>query len=366
MNKPVVSKSSETISAIILAAGKGTRMKSMHPKVLHKVMGRTMIEWVMDIATQAGAADITLVLSQDTGLFDCLLTEHPQTRIAIQKNQQGTGDAVASAAAAYLGAKTPSWAQSELVSGKPSKADWVLICAGDTPAMKPETIGDFIEASLLSKKRLAILGMNVSEPKGYGRILKTPDGGLAGVVEERDADTATKAITICNSGVIFANVNWLFSLLEEISPNNSQKEYYLTDIFALAVKRGESAFVFETNAASEFAGVNDRAQLAAIEATMVARRNAELMASGVTICLPHTVYVEADVSVEPDTKINAGVFLKGRTRIARNCEIGPQVVLDEAILGAGVKVGSHSVIIRSTVSAGQTVMPQTVIIDKQI
>ena len=366
MIEPVVSKTNQTISALILAAGKGTRMKSTHPKALHTVMGRTMIEWVMDIVKQAGAADITLVLSQDTGVFDFLLKTHPQTRIAVQKKQQGTGDAVAAAAAAYLGAKTPSWAGSELVSGKSTQADWVLICAGDTPAMNPETIREFMEASLASNKRLAILGMNVAEPKGYGRIIKTPDGGLAGVIEERDADAATKNITICNSGVIFANVSWLFELLEGISPNNSQKEFYLTDIFGLAVKRGEPAFVFETNAASEFAGVNDRAQLAAIEATMVARRSRELMAGGVTICLPNTVYVEADVTVESDSKIESGVVLKGKTRIARNCEIGPQVVLEDAVLGVGVKVGAHAVIIRSTVAAGQSVMPQSVIIDKEI
>jgi bifunctional UDP-N-acetylglucosamine pyrophosphorylase/glucosamine-1-phosphate N-acetyltransferase len=366
MTEPFVSKTSHTISALILAAGKGTRMKSPQPKVLHPVMGRPMIEWVMDVAKKAGATEMTLVLSQDSGLFDSLIKNHPQIRIAVQKKQQGTGDAVAAAAAAYLSAKTPSWAQSELVSGKSSKADWVLICAGDTPAMNPDTIREFIDASLASRKRLAILGMNVPEPKGYGRIIKTADGGLLGVTEERDADIATKKITICNSGVIFANVSWLFELLEGISPNNSQKEYYLTDIFGLAVKRGEPAFIFETNAASEFAGVNDRAQLAAIESTMMTRRRVEIMAGGVSISLPNTVYIDYDVTVEPNSKIDSGAVLKGKTRIARDCGIGPQVVLEDAVLGAGVQVGAHAVIIRSSVSAGQSVMPQAVIVDKEI
>ncbi len=355
---------SHTISAVILAAGRGTRMKSTLPKVLHPVMGRSMVEWVIDAAKKAGATDTTLVLSSETKPFASVVAEHPDTKIAVQKSQRGTGDAVASAAMAYKNAKTPSWASSELVSGTPSDADWLLICAGDTPAINAQTIRQFIQETISSGRKLGVLGMIVPEPKGYGRLVKTSDGGLSHIVEERDADAAMKKITLCNSGVIFAKTSWIFELLEGISPNNSQMEYYLTDIFAGAVTRGEAAYVFETSAASEFQGVNDRIQLEAVERAMMRQRLEGLMSHGVTIHLPHTVFIEADVVIEPDARIYPGAYLKGKTKISRNCVIGPQVVLEDAALGAGVIVGAHAVVMRSSVSAGSKIPPQAVCSDQ--
>lgn len=355
---------SHTISAVILAAGKGTRMKSTLPKVLHPVMGRSMLEWVIDAAKKAGATDTTLVLSSETKPFAAIVAAHPDTKIALQKSQRGTGDAVASAAKAYKKAKLPSWATSELVSGSPSDADWVLICAGDTPAINAQTIRQFIQETIASGRRLGVLGMIVPEPKGYGRLIKTSDGGLSHIVEERDADAATKKITLCNSGVIFAKTGWLFELLEGLSPTNSQNEYYLTDIFAAAAKCAEPAFVFESFAANEFQGVNDRIQLDAVERAMMHQRLEGLMSHGVTIHLLNTVFIEADVHIEPDARIYPGAYLKGKTKISRNCVIGPQVVLEDAVLGTGVVVGAHAVIIRSSVSAGSNVPPQAVVADQ--
>ncbi len=354
------------IAALILAAGKGTRMKSARPKVLHPVMGRPMVDWVIETVKKAGATDITLVLSKETKPFEDFVARHFDLRVAVQNHQRGTGDAVASAASAFAGAKTPQWAETELFTGTPSPANWVLICAGDTPAMNPQTIRDFIQASLDSRKRLAVLGMNVSDPKGYGRLVRGHDGGLLKIVEERDADAATKAIKVCNTGVIFARVDWLFELLEQVAPTNAQNEYYLTDIFAAAVVKGESAFVFETSAAVEFAGVNDRSQLDMIERSMLRRRMQELMSHGVTIHLPDTVYIEADVVVEADTRIFPGACLKGKTRISRNCMIGPGVVLMDAVVGAGCELEAHAVLTRTKVAAGVHVAAQSTYADAEL
>lgn len=354
------------ISALILAAGKGTRMKSTLPKVLHPVMGRSMVEWVMDVVKKAGATDTTLVLSPDTKPFEGLLEKLGNCRMVVQKTQRGTGDAVASAAKAYVKAKAPSWSAGDLLAGSPSPSDWILICAGDTPAMNPQTVRDFIQQTIASNKRLGVLGMIVDEPRGYGRLVKGTDGGLSKIVEERDADSATKKIKLCNSGVIFAKVDWLFELLEGLAPNNSQNEYYLTDVFSASLHRGESAFIFETTAASEFAGVNDRAQLDAIERVMMKARIEALMSQGVTVHLPDTVFIEADVIIESDTRIYPGACLRGKSRISRNCVIGPQVVLDDAVLGAGVDVGAHAVLIRTRVSAGEAIAPQSVFADKEL
>lgn len=366
MTESSSNNASPTISALILAAGKGTRMKSTLPKVLHPVMGRSMVEWVIDVVKRAGATDITLVLSTETKPFESLLKKISGTRIVVQKTQRGTGDAVASAADAYSKAKAPSWSAGEMIAGSPTNSDWILICAGDTPAMNPLTIRDFIEKTLSSKKRLGVLGMVVPEPQGYGRLVKASDGGLAKIVEQRDADADTRALKLCNSGVIFAKTAWLFDLLDGISPSNSQNEYYLTDVFSAAYHQGESAFVFETDAAGEFAGVNDRTQLDAIERSMLKARIESLMSQGVTVHLPETVFVEADVVIESDTRIYPGAYLKGKTRISRNCVLGPQVVLEDAVLGAGVNVGAHAVILRTMVSAGEIIQPQSVIADKEI
>lgn len=357
---------SHTISALILAAGKGTRMKSTLPKVLHPVMGRSMIEWVIDAAKKAGATDTTLVLSLDNRPFAGIINQHPDTKLTVQKTQRGTGDAVASAAKAYKKAKSPSWSDGELIAGSPSDADWILVCAGDTPAIHPQTIRNFIQSVIDSGRDLGVLGMIVPDPKGYGRLVKTSDGGLQKIIEERDADAATKKINLCNSGVIFARTDRLFGLLEGLSPTNSQSEYYLTDIFGAAASQGKAAHVFETAAAAEFQGVNDRAQLAAVEAVMLKQKLESLMSHGVTIHLPDTVFIEADVVIEPDVVIHPGAYLKGKTKISRNCVIGPQVVLEDSQLGAGVNVGAHAVLTRCSVSAGSNIPPQSAHADRNM
>lgn len=366
MTQSKSSPARHTISALILAAGKGTRMKSAVPKVLHPVMGRPMLQWVIDVVRKAGATDVTVVLSSETKVFDDLLNPLPDVRVALQSAQRGTGDAVAAAASAYSHAVMPGWSSSRLLRGQSSQAEWVLICAGDTPGINAQTIRDFIASSLRAQRKLAVLGMNVNDPRGYGRVVTDANGGVTRIIEERDADTEIKKIKLCNSGVIFAEVAWLFKLLDGLAPNNSQNEYYLTDVFSASAALGHPAFAFQTDSETEFAGVNDRMQLEKIERTMMRRKIQELMAHGVTFHLPDTTYIEDDVVIEPDARIYAGACLRGKTHIARHCVIGHGAYVENSQLGAGVNVGAHAVLIDSCVSSGETISPQAVYSNLQV
>jgi bifunctional UDP-N-acetylglucosamine pyrophosphorylase / glucosamine-1-phosphate N-acetyltransferase len=354
------SPESQLISALILAAGKGTRMKSTTPKVLHHVMGQPMIEWVMEVVKCAGATDVTVVLSSEVKAFDRLLSEHKDLRVAIQSTQRGTGDAVAAAAKAYNGIVPPAWSISQLSRGEPSDAKWILICAGDTPAMNPQTIRDFISTSLKAHRKLSVLGMNVQDPKGYGRVVMTQDQFVSQIVEERDATAELREIKLCNTGIIFAEVHWLFKLLQDLTPNNAQSEYYLTDIFTASAQLGEPAFVFQTDAQDEFAGVNDRMQLEQLERAMIARKIKEFMAHGVTFHLPETIYLESHVIIEPDAKIYPGACLIGKSHVSRGCVVGAGAYIENSVLGAGVNVGPHAVLIDCRISAGESISPQAV------
>ncbi|MCX6123368.1 MAG: NTP transferase domain-containing protein, partial [Proteobacteria bacterium] len=269
--------------AVILAAGKGTRMKSSLPKVLHPLMGKPVLSWVIAAVKDAGVSEIALVLGSDTTRFQQLLKENPGVRVAVQKGQKGTGDAVASASGAFIGVTTPSYAEGELRVGSPIKAEWLLVVTGDTPAISAKTLKEFIASTLHSGKRLGVLGMEMPDPRGYGRLIKGPSGGLTKIVEERDADSETRKIQLCNSGIMMAKASWLFELLGQVAPHNSQNEYYLTDIFLLAANSQAPAHIFETKSDHEFAGINDRMQLEALEEWMLERRRRDMMSSGVTL-----------------------------------------------------------------------------------
>lgn len=350
---------SEQISAIVLAAGKGTRMKSTLPKVLHPIAGRPMVAWALKAVRDAGMKEITLVLGPDTNRFETFLRKNSNVRVAIQHQQLGTGDAVASAATAFCDASVPSYTKGELRSGEKIQSDWVMVVTGDTPAVRAATLKSFADQVLKSGKSLGVLGMNASEPRGYGRLLRDGKGGLTRIVEERDADSETKKITLCNSGIIMARTKRLFELLGSLVPNNSQNEYYLTDIFGLAAKGGEAAFVFDQGEAHEFAGVNDRVQLEAMERWMLEQRYQDLMRAGVTLHRPETIYIEANVELEQDVEIFPGVSLLGSSKISRGVYLGPGSVLTNINVGAGSNIGANCVLSDLNVMAGSHVPPGT-------
>lgn len=346
---------SAQISTIVLAAGKGTRMKSTQPKVLHAIAGRPMISWVLKAVRDAGLKNISLVLSPETERFESFLRNNPELSVAIQHHQRGTGDAVASAAASFEDVVMPSYSKGELRYGSKWTSEWSLVVTGDTPAIQCSTLKSFTEQVIKSGKTIGVLGMNTLDPRGYGRLVRDSKGGLVRIVEERDTDAETKKITLCNSGIIMAKTRRLFELLGNISPNNSQNEYYLTDIFAVAARGGETGFVFDQGEAQEFAGVNDRLQLGAMEQWMLAQRYQDLMRAGVTLHRPETIYIEANVEIEQDVEIFPGASLLGTTKVSRGVRVGPGTVLTDALIGAGSVIGANSALTHLKVMAGSQV-----------
>ncbi len=246
-------------------------MKSDLPKVLHHVAGRPMLGHVFETLKEIGITKVAVVLGENYPQFFSLFDEYPSFNICVQKAQNGTGDAVASAAPSFIGIHAPSFAACELVKGEPFKARYVLICYGDVPALTKDIIRLFVQASLDQRTSLAVLGMDIPNPKGYGRILTCCDCEVVGIVEDKDATPEQKKITICNSGIVFAETEFLFEMLSGLTTNNSQKEYYLTDCFELAKKRGKRAFVHVTRDWQSLSGINDREQLAAVERMMIER-----------------------------------------------------------------------------------------------
>lgn len=262
----------EKICGIILAAGKGTRMKSNRPKVLHEVLGKPMINWVFDTLNQCGIEQICTVLSEDLHGFEDFLEKHKNINVAIQTNRMGTGDAVASAAYGFAGVKIPPYAQGRLLQGQKFDCDGVLICAGDVPAITANAISEFIEASLAKKAKISVLGMEVPHPTGYGRLVLKDQNTLDQIVEEKDATDEIRRVTLCNSGVIYVETLTLFELLSQLTNKNNSNEYYLTDCFKLARDNNIPAYVHTVNEYRNFAGVNTQDQLKELEEWMSSRK----------------------------------------------------------------------------------------------
>jgi bifunctional UDP-N-acetylglucosamine pyrophosphorylase/glucosamine-1-phosphate N-acetyltransferase len=203
--------------------------------------------------------------------------------------------------------------------------------------------------------------MRVADPTGYGRILTGADGNFAAIVEERDASPDQRKINRCNSGVIFAKAASLFGLLDELRPNNSQGEYYLTDCLGLAVQKNLKVVTHECDDWQDFLGVNDRSQLAAVEKILVRRMIDSLMKSGVTFHNPESCHIEADCKVGVDSEIGSGVCLEGRTVIGRGCKVGSNVTLDDVELGDGAVIGAGSVVRNYVVNPGENIPPLSMI-----
>lgn len=337
------SQNDATLAAIVLAAGKGTRMKSELPKVLHKICGLPMVGHVIRTLDDAGINEKCIVVGGDVDLLQNALREFGDLTYTLQRDRLGTGEAVACAGFGLEGVTPPSFASGSLLSGPKLSAKYVLICAGDTPAMDSAVIADFVKTCVDSKAKLAVLGMNHPEPKGYGRLITDAKQQLLRIVEEKDANEQEKQVKLCNSGVIFGETKHLFSLLNSLTQANAQKEYYLTDCFALSLERGAPALVWSTEDFGSFDGVNDRVQLAKLEERMTAKIRQRWMTEGVTFEFASSSYIEADVRIGADTRIGSHASLMGRTSLGRGCEIGSHVTLKNVKIPDGAVVPSGTV-----------------------
>lgn len=299
--------------AIVLAAGLGTRMKSSLPKVLHEVAGWPMLKHVTAALREAGVENIILVLGHQSHLVEDAMGEG--YKIAYQKEQLGTGHAVLQA----------------LPFLQEYQAGQCLVVCGDTPLLKGQTIKALREKQESSDSEAIILTAEMADPTGYGRILKK-DGRVAGIVEEKDAGTAEKAIKEINIGTYCFNIEVLNRLLPKLSPANAQGEYYLTDIISLLVEEGKCVETYLLDDPAEAMGINNRVQLAEAERQMRRRINEEHMLAGVTMIDSENTYIQAGVKIGQDTIIYPGVHLEGQTSIGKACEIGPDSrIVDSAV-----------------------------------
>ncbi|MBS4761686.1 bifunctional UDP-N-acetylglucosamine diphosphorylase/glucosamine-1-phosphate N-acetyltransferase GlmU [Carnobacteriaceae bacterium zg-ZUI252] len=310
--------------AIILAAGKGTRMKSKLYKVLHPVCGKPMVEHVVKQVELAGADKIVTVVGYGADAVKELLQDRVQ--YALQKEQLGTGHAVKQA--------KPMLANQEGVT--------IVLC-GDTPLITERTIQEAMHFHHAQNAKATILTAIADDPTGYGRVVRDENGFVVKNVEHKDANAQELAIKEINTGTYVFDNALLFEVLEEVTNNNAQGEYYLPDVIELLKNRGEIVTAYQLSDFSESLGVNDRVALAQAQNIMQKRINREHMLNGVTLVDPDNTYIESRVVIGEDTVIEPGVFLKGKTRIGKNCFVSMNSEIIDSTLEDNVSVRSSSI-----------------------
>jgi bifunctional UDP-N-acetylglucosamine pyrophosphorylase/glucosamine-1-phosphate N-acetyltransferase len=306
------------LTAVILAAGKGTRMKSKLPKVLHKVGGHPMLEHVMDAAEAAGCRDNVVVIGHGAELVRELVGS--RARIALQAEQLGTGHAVLQAADTLK-----------------DFTGTVMILCGDTPLLEAEELEKFYAEHVKSGAAATVMSAMMEDPFGYGRILRDANGDVAGIVEQKDASEEQKLIKEINTGNYCVEAPLLFEVLRTLGNNNAQGEYYLTDVLAKLRAMGKKVGGVVTADSEMIMGVNSRRQLAEAEGVMRRRVLEKLMDEGVTVMDPASTFVEKSVKIAPDTTIYPYTWLQGETVIGEDCEIGPCVRMENVKVADGCR-----------------------------
>ena len=305
--------------AVILAAGQGTRMKSKLYKVLHPVCGKAMVDHVLTQLERVGIDQIVTVVGHGADQVKQLLGD--RTTYALQAEQLGTGHAVM---------------QAEDVLGQ--KDGITLVTCGDTPLFTAETFKQLFAYHEQQGAAATVLTAHTDQPFGYGRIIRDAAGTVAKIVEQKDATPEEAAVQEINTGVYCFNNQELFAALHQLSNDNAQGEYYLTDVIGILKQAGKQVGAFQMDDFTESMGVNDRAALANATRVMQQRINTRHMQNGVTMIDPATTYIDADVQIGNDTVIEPGVVLKGKTSIGSDCVIGAHSEIRDSVIEDGVTV----------------------------
>jgi len=295
-------------TALILAAGAGTRMKSQLPKVAHKILEKPLVRWSVDAAHAAGITDVVCVVGHGREHVEPLVAD---TKVAVQEEQLGTGHAVL-VAREYC-----------------ESSDTLVVLNGDSPLITSETIAALAEVRQREQAGVVVLTMDLPDPTGYGRVVRSAAGEVKRIVEQKDCTPEQAAITECNSGFYAFDTALLFSALEQVGTDNAQGEYYLTDVLEILRKQGHKALAYKVEDATECNGVNSRAQLAQAAALAQARINAAHMDAGVTLVDPATTYIGPDVTIGNDTVIWPNTHLYGTVAIAAGSTIEPNTFISE-------------------------------------
>jgi bifunctional UDP-N-acetylglucosamine pyrophosphorylase/glucosamine-1-phosphate N-acetyltransferase len=326
-----------TRSAIVLAAGLGTRMKSKKHKVLHEVCGKPMILHILDELAKLELEQTIVVVGQARETVQQVVGDRAE--FAVQEEQKGTGHAV----------------QCAMPRLRPD-ADTVLVLYGDGPLIRAETLARMCETREAKRAAAVLLTANVPNPTGLGRILLAPDGQVERIVEEKDATPEERAIRQINSGLYAFSADDLRAALARLSPDNAQGEYYLTDTVGILRADGRPVYPLLVEDIEEIASVNDRAQLAEVERLLRRRICRRWMLEGVTILDPDHTYIGVDVEIGRDSVIYPGCVLEGRTKIGEDCVIGPNTRLVDVVVGDGAKV-EQSVVMDSEIGEGASIGP---------
>ncbi|MEG2892922.1 MAG: bifunctional UDP-N-acetylglucosamine diphosphorylase/glucosamine-1-phosphate N-acetyltransferase GlmU [Clostridium sp.] len=321
---------------LILAAGEGKRMKSKLPKVLHKVCGKSMVDYIIDAVKGANAEDTVVVVGHKADVVKGHLGDKVKT--AFQDKQLGTGHAVMCC--------------EEFLEGKDGI---VIVLAGDGPLITKETISKVFEYHMENGSAATILTANAPDPTGLGRIVRNEKGEIEKIVEHKDATDKEREITEVNSSNYCFEIKDLVSALKKINNNNAQGEYYLTDVIEILKNEGKKVLAYKTDF-KEFMAVNSRDQLATAAKAMKERILKNLMDEGVTIIDPSSTYIESEVVIGRDTIVYPGAFIEGKTTIGEDCIIGHNTRIKDSVIGNAVEVQS-SVIVDSEVRDAAKIGP---------
>ena len=327
---------------VILAAGKGTRMKSADPKVLHRAAGFSLIEHVLRAGDALRPASIVVVVGHRADRVKDALGERLGLRFALQEPQLGTGHALLQAEPHLAG-----------------KSGTVVLLSGDVPLLRPATLCAMVEAHTARGAAATVLTARVDRPQGYGRIVRdaAKRGEIAAIVEDKDATPAERGIDEINSGIYAFALEPLFAALRSIGAANAQGEYYLPDLVRIYRERGLAVETVSLDDPREILGVNSRRELADVTAILKTTRNEELMAAGVTLIDPASAWIGPDVVVGADTIIYPNVYLEGRTRVGAGCEIHACVRIVDSTIDDGVVVQNFCVISESRIRSGARIGP---------
>ena len=324
---------------VLLAAGKGTRMKSAQPKVLHPACGLPLIEHVLRAADTLDPGVTAIILGHEAEMVRARLSGRPGLSLVVQEPQLGTGHALLQAEAALAGHRGT-----------------VLVLSGDVPLLKADTLQRLARTHVERAAAATVLTATVADPAGYGRIVRE-NGQISGIVEHRDATPAQREIREINSSIYAFDLEPLFEALRTVGSENAQGEFYLPDFVRIYRGRGLGVETVMLDDPTEILGVNSRRDLSVVSAHLRDRKNGALMDAGVTIVDPATTWVEPDVTIGVDTVLHPGVYLQGRTQIGARCELQSNVRIVDGTLADDVFVNSFSVIRESRVGAGAQIGP---------
>jgi bifunctional UDP-N-acetylglucosamine pyrophosphorylase/glucosamine-1-phosphate N-acetyltransferase len=337
---PVTRSNRVSLAIVIMAAGKGTRLKSKRPKVLHAIGGRPLLGHVIAAASKiVRPEDIFVIVGHCAKEVEAAIAE-TGVRFVHQQEQLGTGHAIQCAA--------PSFAE---------EYSDILVLSGDVPLIQPETIEALRLFHVEQSAAMTILTAHPSDPYGYGRIMRSAGAEVSAIVEQKDLGPGQESIGEINSGIYAFRVAPLIRYLNQLSTANNQKELYLTEMAGILRAAGERVVALEAKDASEILGANTIAELVALDSALRFRTAHTLMAQGVTIFHPESCVIDATVEIAPDTVIEPGVQLLGHTRIGSDCHIRSGSVIENCTLGEGVLIRQYCILADSTVANDAKIGP---------